>query len=155
MTGRRDRHPERSEGSDSPSFVFHRGSIVLEIAGGRMKIYVVYIVTNRRDGVLYTGMTGNIERRILEHKQKVNAGFAAKYNCTKLVYYDSGLNAIGAIEREKQIKGWLRRKKIALIESMNPEWKDLSDGWYDDLMADPLHTGCADRSEGHGERNWK
>lgn len=95
-----------------------------------MKEYYVYIITNRKNGTLYTGMTNDIERRVYEHKHKSNPGFASKYNCTKLVYFDSYPSAVEAIEREKQIKGWLRSKKIALIESMNPDWKDLSEDWY-------------------------
>ena len=86
-------------------------------------------MTNWKNGVLYTGITNNLERRVLEHKRKLNSGFTSNYNCTRLVYYDSGVDARGAIDREKQIKGWLRKKKIALIESVNPEWKDLSESW--------------------------
>jgi putative endonuclease len=96
-----------------------------------MKTYFVYIITNKRNGVLYTGMTNDIERRTYEHKHKVNPGFASKYNCTRLVYFEDTNDVSLAIAREKQIKGWLRSKKIFLIESMNPDWNDLSDGWYD------------------------
>jgi putative endonuclease len=92
--------------------------------GEKLKQYYVYIMTNRKDGVLYTGVTNNLERRVEEHKQKFNKGFTSKYNCTKLVCFDSGQDVHAAIAREKQIKGWLRRKKIALIESTNPEWND-------------------------------
>ena len=95
-----------------------------------MKEYYVYIMTNRRNGVLYTGVTNNLDRRVSEHKGKLEPGFTSRYNCTRLVYYDSTSDVHGAIEREKQIKGWLRSKKIDLIESMNPEWKDLSEEWY-------------------------
>ncbi len=95
-----------------------------------MKEYYVYIMTNKKNGVLYTGVTNSLERRVYEHKHKLVPGFTSKYNCTRLVYYESGSDVQGAIEREKQIKGWLRKKKIGLIESENPEWKDLSDGWY-------------------------
>jgi putative endonuclease len=91
-----------------------------------MKQYCVYIMTNKKRGVLYTGVTDNLERRVYEHKQKVVPGFTAKYNCTKLVYYGVSNDINAAIAAEKQIKGWLRKKKIALIESTNPEWKDLS-----------------------------
>ncbi len=96
-----------------------------------MREYYVYIVTNRKNGTLYTGMTNDLERRTYEHKQRSTKGFASKYYCTKLVYFDSFPTALEAITAEKQIKGWLRIKKITLIESMNPEWKDLSDGWFD------------------------
>ena len=94
-----------------------------------MKEYYVYITTNRKNGVLYTGVTDDIERRVQEHKQKLIPGFASKYNCVRLVYYDSTNDVVSAIEAEKRIKGWLRKKKIALIESENPAWKDLSEEW--------------------------
>ncbi|HLX12862.1 MAG TPA: GIY-YIG nuclease family protein [Bacteroidota bacterium] len=93
------------------------------------KNYFVYIVTNRKRGVLYTGVTNNLERRIYEHKQKQTQGFTSKYNCSKLVYCDSVGDVRAAIMREKQIKGWVRSKKIALIESVNPEWNDLAEEW--------------------------
>jgi putative endonuclease len=79
---------------------------------------------------LYTGVTNNLERRVYEHKHKLLPGFTNKYNITKLVYYEAGDNVSVAIAREKQIKGWLRAKKIALIESVNPDWIDLSEDWY-------------------------
>ena len=94
-----------------------------------MKYYFVYIMTNK-SRTLYTGVTNNLERRVWEHKNKAIPGFTAKYNITKLVYYEEGTQVSEAIAREKQIKGWLRARKIALIESMNPEWRDLSDDWY-------------------------
>jgi putative endonuclease len=90
-----------------------------------MKYMYVYIVTNRKNGVLYIGVTNDIERRIAEHKSKTVKGFTSRYNLTKLVYFEAIEGPIAAIEREKQIKGWLRSKKISLIESLNPEWKDL------------------------------
>jgi putative endonuclease len=93
------------------------------------KEYFVYIMTNK-SRMLYTGITNNIERRVYEHKNKLIPGFTSKYNITKLVYYEAGSDISVAIAREKQIKGWLRAKKIALIESMNPDWKDLSEDWY-------------------------
>jgi putative endonuclease len=87
-------------------------------------------MTYKKDGVLYTGMTNNLERRVYEHKHKLVPGFTSKYNLTRLVYYNSTTNVDEAIAFEKRIKGWLRIKKIKLIESMNPDWSDLSDGWY-------------------------
>jgi putative endonuclease len=78
---------------------------------------------------LYTGVTNDLIRRVYEHRNHLVKGFTDKYNITKLVYYEATNDVISAIEREKQIKGWLRKKKIDLIESMNPEWKDLSEGW--------------------------
>ena len=95
-----------------------------------MKTYYVYIMTNH-SGTLYTGVTNNLERRVYEHKNKLVPGFTSKYNITKLVYFEEGNDVNAALAREKQIKGWLRAKKIALIESINPEWKDLSSNWYE------------------------
>jgi putative endonuclease len=88
--------------------------------------YFVYIMTNK-SGTLYTGVTNNLERRIYEHQHHLVKGFTKKYNIEKLVYFEETNDIHAAISREKQIKGWLRKKKIALIESMNPGWKDLSE----------------------------
>jgi len=93
-----------------------------------MKTYYVYIMTNH-SGTLYTGMTENLQQRVEEHKNHLVPGFANKYNITKLVYYEEGDDVDAALAREKQIKGWQRSKKIELIESKNPEWKDLSFEW--------------------------
>jgi putative endonuclease len=82
---------------------------------------------NNKSGTLYTGVTNNLERRIYEHKQHLVKGFTHKYNIDKLVYFEETNDINAAISREKQIKGWLRKKKIALIQSMNPGWKDLSE----------------------------
>jgi len=87
--------------------------------------YYVYILTNN-SRTLYAGVTNNLPRRIYEHKNKLVEGFTKKYNLTRLVYYEISEDVRSAIAREKQIKGWLRSKKINLIESANPEWKDLS-----------------------------
>jgi len=78
---------------------------------------------------LYTGVTNNIYRRVREHKNKLFSGFTAKYNVNRLVYVDTTQYINAAITREKQIKGWSREKKIALIESVNPDWNDLSEDW--------------------------
>ncbi|MCZ6842443.1 MAG: GIY-YIG nuclease family protein [SAR324 cluster bacterium] len=96
-----------------------------------MRKYYVYIMTNK-SGTLYTGITNNLLRRILDHKQKLLPGFTAKYSITKLVYYEETSDVRAAITREKQIKGWLRKKKIALIEAGNPLWKDLSLDWSEE-----------------------
>ena len=93
-----------------------------------MKRYYVYIMTNK-SGTLYTGVTNNLRRRVFERKHHLIDGFTKKYNITKLVYYEETNDVREAIAREKQIKGWLRKKKIAIIEAMNPEWEDLSEGW--------------------------
>lgn len=93
-----------------------------------MKQYYVYIMTNK-SRTLYTGVTNDLERRVQEHKRKLLPGFTAKYNISRLVYFEASQDVQTAIAREKQIKGRLRRKKITLIESVNPEWRDLSIGW--------------------------
>ncbi|OGO24437.1 MAG: hypothetical protein A2144_01520 [Chloroflexi bacterium RBG_16_50_9] len=90
------------------------------------KQYYIYIMTNKTNRVLYTGVTNDLKRRVYEHKNKLVEGFTKKYNIGKLVYHEVCEDIEGAILREKQIKGWLRVKKIALIESINPEWRDLS-----------------------------
>ena len=95
--------------------------------------YYVYIMTNKSK-TLYTGITDNLERRVYEHKKKLFEGFTKRYNITKLVYYEVTSDVSAAIEREKQIKGWLRRKKITLIEAMNPQWTDLGEGWFRDTV---------------------
>ena len=94
-----------------------------------MKQYYIYIMTNNSK-TLYIGVTDNLERRVYEHKNKLIEGFTKKYNITKLAYYEMTNDVQSAIEREKQIKGWLRRKKIDLIEAMNPKWTDLSEEWF-------------------------
>ena len=89
----------------------------------------IYILTNSVNTVLYTGVTSNLDRRVLEHKEKAMEGFTSRYNLNKLVYYEMFQYIEDAIAREKQIKGGSRAKKIALIEKENPEWNDL----YDEL----------------------
>jgi putative endonuclease len=95
-----------------------------------MKQYYVYIMTNTRK-TLYTGVTDNLFRRVYGHKDKLLEGFTKRYNITRLLYYETTSDVRAAIQREKQIKGWLRKKKIALIEEVNPKWEDLSKGWYE------------------------
>jgi putative endonuclease len=85
----------------------------------------VYIMTNKRNTVLYTGVTSNLIKRVYEHKEKLVKGFTKKYNINKLVYYEVFDDITNAISREKQIKAGSRKKKIELIESINKEWKDL------------------------------
>ena len=90
-------------------------------------MYYVYILTNKTNTVLYTGITGDLRKRIAEHKEKENpTSFTAKYNVNKLVYYEETADVISAIEREKQIKAGNRKKKIELIELFNPKWIDLA-----------------------------
>ena len=95
-----------------------------------MNHYFVYIMTNL-SRTLYIGITNNLERRVYEHKHKLIPGFTRSYNITRLVYFEVTPDARSAIAREKQIKGWTRAKKIALIESSNPTWQDLSATWHD------------------------
>ncbi len=96
----------------------------------RDKQYFVYILTSK-SGTLYTGMTNNLQRRVYQHKNKMVDGFTKKYNVDRLVYYEMFSDVRDAIAREIQIKGWLRKKKIDLIESQNPKWQDLSEGWVE------------------------
>ncbi|MBW8012814.1 MAG: GIY-YIG nuclease family protein [Chloroflexi bacterium] len=95
-----------------------------------MQEYFVYIMTNNSK-TLYTGVTNNITRRVYEHRNKLGSNFTKKYKITKLIYFETVTDVNVAIEREKQIKGWVRQKKIELIESDNPNWTDLSADWYD------------------------
>ena len=92
-------------------------------------MYFVYILTNKTNKVLYTGVTNNLERRLYEHKNHLVDGFSSKYNTNKLVYYEVSESIESAIAREKQIKAYRRDKKIALINESNSEWKDLSLEW--------------------------
>ena len=92
------------------------------------KQYFVYIMTNRHNTVLYAGITSHLKKRVWEHKKGLVMGFTRKYNITKLVYYEVFGNVLDAITREKRIKGGSRKRKVALIESMNKEWRDL---YYD------------------------
>ena len=94
-----------------------------------MTQYCVYIMTNS-SGTLYVGMTNNLQRRVYEHKYNLIEGFTKKYNVTRLVYFEETGDVQSAIAREKEIKKWRRSKKIALIESLNPKWQDLSEEWY-------------------------
>ena len=89
------------------------------------KKYHVYIMTNKHQTVLYTGMTGSIIDRGWQHKHRLVDGFTKRYNCTKMVYLEEYEYPQDAIDREKQIKGWTRKKKENLINELNPEWKDL------------------------------
>jgi putative endonuclease len=90
--------------------------------------YYIYIIASRSRN-LYIGVTSNIVCRIEQHKEKVFEGFTAGYNCNRLVYYERHSTPTTAIAREKQLKGWSRSKKLALIQKMNPTWIDLSEEW--------------------------
>jgi putative endonuclease len=95
-----------------------------------MKSYFVYILSNKKNGTLYIGVTSNLIKRIWEHKTKIVKGFTEKYNIDKLVYYEQTENVMSALEREKQLKKWKTTWKIKLIEKNNSKWRDL----YFDLI---------------------
>jgi putative endonuclease len=105
------------------------------------KTYFVYIMTNRSK-TLYTGVTGSLIRRVREHKAAPGSSFTAKYRLDRLVYFERFEDIRYAIEREKRIKGWLRSKKIALIVSVNPEWRDLSLEWEGRHQFEPGRENC-------------
>jgi putative endonuclease len=92
--------------------------------------YYTYIVTNSLSTVLYIGVTNNLESRLLQHRRKETPGFTSKYNVNKLVFYETYDHVLDAIAREKQLKGWTRKKKAWLVETVNKEWSDLSTDWY-------------------------
>ena len=115
-----------------------------------MNEYYVYIMTND-SGTLYTGVTNNIQKRVHQHKEKLVEGFTKKYNIKRLVYYEVTSDVKAAIAREKQIKGWLRVKKIELIKSINPDMRDLSNEWFEKRDSSSLcyserqHNKCHSR----------
>lgn len=90
-----------------------------------MKEPAIYIISNSKNGILYIGVTSNLTKRILEHKNKKYKGFSSRHNLVSLVYYEFGYSMIEAIKREKQLKKWKRNWKIRLIEELNPDWNDL------------------------------
>ena len=94
-----------------------------------MKNSYVYLLTNKNKSVIYIGVTSNLLKRIYQHKTKYYKGFTSKYNCDKLVYFEEFTDINQAISREKQLKAGNRKRKEDLINSINPEWKDLSEGW--------------------------
>jgi len=100
------------------------------------KQYFVYLMTNRWRNVLYTGITNSLEKRIWQHKNKAVPGFTKKYNCDRLVYFETYTEVDQAIAREKQIKAWSRAKKNALVATTNPEWNDFASDWYDENEGD-------------------
>ncbi len=104
-----------------------------------MPTYYVYILTNatRR---LYVGVTNDLNRRMYEHKHLLVLGFTSRYGHSWLVYYESTEDVMAAIARENQIKGWLRNRKLALVASMNPDWKDLSADWFSDALDSSLRS---------------
>ncbi|MFR3787588.1 GIY-YIG nuclease family protein [Agathobaculum desmolans] len=95
-----------------------------------MQYYYVYVLTNKNHHVLYVGVTNNLIRRMQEHKSHIITGFTARYQVDRLLYYEQTTDVYAAIAREKQIKGWTRKKKLELIRQMNPTWRDL----YPDII---------------------
>jgi putative endonuclease len=93
--------------------------------------YYVYLLTNQNNKVMYVGMTNNLVRRMHEHKAKLVLGLTEKYHVNKLVYFEETIDVHAAITREKEIKKWRREKKNNLVAAVNPEWNDLSDGWFE------------------------
>jgi putative endonuclease len=95
----------------------------------RQRRYFVYILSSRAKR-LYIGVTNDLERRVLQHKRREVEGFTSRYNINQLVYYEETDDVQAAISREKQLKGWMRIRKIQLVMDENPEWVDLADDWY-------------------------
>ena len=95
-----------------------------------MRTYYVYIMTNIAR-TLYVGVTNDLQRRVFEHKNSLVPGFTSRYGLVRLVHFEATDDVTAAIAREKQIKGWFRSRKVALVESENPQWQDLSEGWFD------------------------
>ena len=93
-----------------------------------MKTYCVYIMSSA-NGTMYIGMTSDLPARVWQHKSKQRPGHTARYNITKLVYFEETSDVDGAIAREKQLKGWRRKRKQDLVKSANPDWRDLSEDW--------------------------
>jgi putative endonuclease len=93
-------------------------------------VYHVYIVTNQRNGTLYTGVTSGLRKRVWQHKSKALAGFTSQYGLNRLVYFEEFRDITFAIKREKQIKAGSRNKKLQLIETQNPGWADLAADWF-------------------------
>ena len=91
--------------------------------------YYVYILTNKNNRVMYIGVTNDLVRRLYKHKQELVDGFTKRYHVHKLVYYEQTTDVRSAIEREKQLKGWIRARKNELVETINPDWRDLSEEW--------------------------
>ncbi len=95
-----------------------------------MKNPAVYIMANKRNGTLYTGVTSNLAQRVFRHREEMVESFTSHYDCKRLVYFELFDEMVEAIAREKQIKGGSRKKKLALIEGLNPDWRDL----YEDIV---------------------
>jgi putative endonuclease len=105
--------------------------------------YYVYILTNK-SRTLYTGVTNDLKRRVYEHRSKLIPGFTRQYNLHRLVFFETTADIRAAITREKQIKGWTRAKKLALIASANPRWRDLSVDWYREGKTEILRPSASE-----------
>jgi putative endonuclease len=103
--------------------------------------YWVYILTNKPHGTLYIGVTNSLERRVWQHKSGSMEGFTKRYGLHRLVHFENFRDVTSAIAREKELKGWLRSKKIDLIQAANPVWKDLAEGWYYKHVDPSLRSG--------------
>ena len=124
-------HPERSMSADKRECGVEGPAVM----GDRS--YCVYMIASK-SRVLYIGMTNNLERRVFEHKNNLIEGFTSEYRCHRLVYYESYDDVLNAIEREKQLKRWNRKKKVWLIERSNPTWEDLAAEWYTAIDISPM-----------------
>jgi putative endonuclease len=102
----------------------------------REHAYFTYIVSSK-SRTLYIGVTSDLLRRVFQHKQKSHPGFTARYNCNRLVWCEQFSEVSAAIQREKELKGWIRAKKVALVETANPTWEDLSESWYPQVVREP------------------
>jgi putative endonuclease len=102
--------------------------------------YWVYILASQRNGTLYVGVTNSLERRVWQHKSGTIEGFTKQYGLNRLIYFEDFRDVTNAIAREKQSKGWLRRRKLALIEEMNPAWNDLAADWFDGPLDSSLRS---------------
>ena len=114
---------------------YYEENILLDLSFNKtpfkeMRLFYIYILTNKRHGTLYIGITSNLERRIFEHKNSQIDGFTKKYDLKMLVYFDESDDIAAAIQKEKQMKKWNRSWKIALIEKHNPQWVDLAKNWF-------------------------
>ncbi len=117
----------------------------------RRRTYYFYLMASA-SRVLYAGVTNHLPRRVAEHKQKIVPGFSSRYNVTNLVYFEMYGDIRAAIRREKQVKGWLRKKKIALIESLNPQWRDLSANWLPAASRGSLERAMGEARAAAGAR---
>jgi putative endonuclease len=110
----------------------------------RERVYFTYILSSK-SRTLYVGVTSDLRKRVFQHKQKTHPGFTSRYNCNRLVWFESFSEVSVAIQREKELKGWIRAKKVALVEAENPTWEDLSELWFPQLTV-PSNIAKADPS---------